>query len=327
MIQRIKEIDAAVGITICLVVFGHMKFLADGGIIWYSLMRSFIYKFHMNTFFFIVGFLFFLSTDIDDPKFNYSTFIKKKIKKFLPCYLFFSFIFFLGEYIFSPNRNAFIESLPHELYLLFFIPVKSYPTYLWFLYVLLLIYFFIPLSLKVINKDKRKIIAFSSFGLIFFNFSDFLSLNLFAKYLPWFFLGMLYFDNIAKINIHIKKNGIYYYFLLIVFFIIESFFIHLPPILISFIAIPVILRTSFFNNKLITSLEKIGRNTFPIYLQNMIIVGILYLTSTYILKLSIEKMQFLVPIFFFSSIFIPFLVKGIIQSWHPSIKRLFGYMV
>ena len=92
----------------------------------------FIYKFHMKAFFFLCGFLFFYTKKNDTLKYDHLKFVKSKFKKFIPSYIFFSSLFLIGNYIFSVDKNEFLNNLPYNLYLIAFEPIKSYSTFLWF---------------------------------------------------------------------------------------------------------------------------------------------------------------------------------------------------
>src|SRR4051794_39187389 len=60
--ERHVFIDKACGISILLVVYGHIYFPETIGIGWYINSQKFIYKFHMPLFMCISGYLVFLTT-------------------------------------------------------------------------------------------------------------------------------------------------------------------------------------------------------------------------------------------------------------------------
>ncbi len=304
-----------------------MAFLNTGEIYWYSSLRTLIYKFHMNVFFFLTGILFFYTKDIDSTSFSYSNFLLSKLKKFGPPYFFFALIFFIGEFIFSPDKNLFLEKQYGYIIIVLFKPINSYSTFLWFLHVLFIFYATIPLALRLIKRNYRIIIIFFCYILTFLPFPNFLSLRLYIKYLPWFLIGMVYVDYRQIIISNIKKFGKYFFLILIIIFITDYYLYDFSKIILSFVAIIVILWISLINNKFAYIFEKIGKNAFPIYLQNMTIVGIIYLTLTRYYHFSVKDLQFFVPVFFIFSVLLPIFIKKIFQKKMKYLKAFLGYSI
>ena len=197
-----------------------------------------------------------------------------------------------------------------------------------------LFYLTVPIYFKVLSQKNSNKLFFLSFIISFFNFTGFLSLNLYFKYLAWFLAGNIYFKNFNKINTNIKKYGIFYIFVFATLFVSENFLffnlnneikVLIKNLVIPAFSIPVILWLSFYGLKNSRLLTEIGRNSFSIYLQNMTIVGIIYLIFVKIFKFDAYILQFCVPVFLSFSIMVPLLLKKLLNE-SQFIYKLLGYI-
>jgi fucose 4-O-acetylase-like acetyltransferase len=324
--ERLKEIDIASGITISLVVFGHMLMLKDEGIIWYVFIRDFIYQFHMEVFFFLTGFLFFHTKDIHDKSFSNWKYFTIRVKKFAPPYIFFSLLYYVFELLRAPVKVAFLQGLPMDLYRTFFQPIDSYPTFLWFIYVLLLYYLTVPWLIRLFRGRFIWVLIALSAVLLFIPLPKFLSINLYARYLIYYLLGYLYSVYRTTINGYLKVTGPV---LLLCFFGLFGLkFIKIPvnDILVSLTAIPAILYISRLMASGKNIFTGIGQSTYPIYLQNTTIIGTEYHVLKYLVKIEHTTFQYFIPLFFLSAILIPMYLKYIIIKPFRLFKQLLGYV-
>jgi fucose 4-O-acetylase-like acetyltransferase len=134
--KRLDLFDTATGITMIVVVFGHNyfdEFMHDA---WYGPLRYFVYQFHMSVFMFLSGFLIFYAYRPIHSGSDYRQYIGKRIKKFVPAYLFFSLLFILINLLL--NKIS-LQQIPDQLYRMALTPAQSSATFLWYLYVLLII--------------------------------------------------------------------------------------------------------------------------------------------------------------------------------------------
>lgn len=264
MKDRIGYLDIIKGIGIFFVVFGHITHN--------SILREYIYNFHMPLFFFVSGLL-------HKPNLSFKDFIKKKIKSiYIPYILFFSITFLYWVFIERYVRGA-EYSIIHQLIGL---PYGTYQGFhlnfngaLWFLPCLFITeLLFYPIS-KI--NDKFGIVSFILLSYIIgtvlrTNNINYLPFGLHTAFFALIFYGIGYLSKNMPEKL-ITATGVYQYLLLIFYFTIQIitigeyysniFICTLPYIPIALIGIMLYLTLSIKikRNKLI---EYIGKNSLVI---------------------------------------------------------------
>lgn len=313
--KRLTDIDIAVGISIILVVYGHLQFQLDLPK-WYLHSRNFIYKFHMPLFMFFSGFIMSLSYYKIKNFIQYLDFMKKKINKFLPAYLFFSLTFL----IYDTYQTGFdMNELKVNLMNILFIPSKAPAGFLWYVYILLQFYFILPI-LKIFTKKYWYLLIVFGFSLHFFDITYFFNLNLFCFYFIFIFLGILANSNIDKYYFFIEKFGLI--FLTIFIALIFSYDLISSKLLLGLISIPAIHYISLKLKKLVISkqIAQVGKFTYYIYLMNTLVMGSLYTILISFFKFEINITILL--LLFISGIFMPiYIYKKLISKIHI-LKRI-----
>lgn len=200
--KRIAEITHLSSFGMILIVFGHSRPAPKapevaGADMLYTIAQI-IYTFHIPLFFFISGFLF-IYTTINITRFDYFSFIKKKVKRLLLPYFLLSTAAFvikipLTSYAWNPmtlSLSSYLESL---LY-----PSKNAIGYFWFLPTLFIIFTLAPLLRESLLTKKKNWYVCCALLLIVFHFSrtliDIKIVNLSGAlyYTIYFWCGMLFF--------------------------------------------------------------------------------------------------------------------------------------
>jgi len=313
--KRLIDIDIAIGISIILVVFGHL--LLDRSLPeWYIKSRELIYKFHMPLFMFFSGFLMAISYKPISNRVDYMRFIKKKASKFIPAYLFFSILFLVLEtlrYGFTYNQ------LKIDLLDIIFSPSKAPAGFLWYIYILFQYYLILPLIMWLVNKNWVYVLAL---GILFqfFKFNSILNLDLFSFYLLFIILGILAFKFLDLYYKLITKFG-WLFLLVFVGLLISNVFV-ITKLILGLISIPAIhyLAIQIEKIKISDKLAKIGRYSYYIYLMNTLVMGVLYVV--FITYFKLELSLFVLLALFLCGIFCPIFIYNYIIKKIPFLNKI-----
>jgi len=178
---HLDEIDVALGITMCFVVFGHMYFISEAGVLWYETVRLFIYQFHMAVFYFIMGFLFTYTKDVFSRQFNHLEFCYRKGIKFAKPFLFFAIVYFMIDLILASDKSLYLASFRNAIYNQFIFPTRAPATFLWFIYVLFAYYLTIPLLGKLFRAKTMLVMTVIGIVLIFITLPPAFALELYGR--------------------------------------------------------------------------------------------------------------------------------------------------
>jgi hypothetical protein len=324
--EHLNEIDIALGITMCLVVFGHMYFISTAGVSWYEKVRLFIYQFHMAVFYFIMGFLFSYTKDINSKNHNHWEYCYRKAIKFGRPFLFFAVIYFFIDFALAVDKTVYLNKFWSIILDQFLYPTRAPATFLWFIYVLFLYYLTIPLLVKLFPRKGYLVLLVVGIALVFIKLPSIFALEMFGKYFIFFILGMFYSFYKNKSDQLIRRFGwIFIFFwaaLFIAFLLIEwenSFAASIASIISVLYVSERLAKTSNIFNV-------IGKNVFPIYLQNTTIIGLLYAFLIRVLEINSFKIQYFIPLFFFLAIFIPLKINKLIPQKFSLLRLTLGYI-
>ncbi len=136
--NRNKQIALLTVFAMVLVVIGHSDITDNFKHLW---IYRWVYSFHMPLFFFISGFLFYLTNPIDKfQRSSYSSFLKKKSVRLLIPFIFINTIIFLSKALLitdtSMMQNPVELTLPSFLHSTFITPLG----FMWFLPALFVIF-------------------------------------------------------------------------------------------------------------------------------------------------------------------------------------------
>ncbi|MBQ9314237.1 MAG: acyltransferase family protein [Clostridia bacterium] len=304
--KRERWIDVCKGITMILVVIGHVissyhnsGLLKEATI--FNFIHAFIYYFHMPLFFFISGYL----LDINKNKKDKKERITEKLISYGIPYIIFSIIYFLLKIFTSQVVNTRLSI--KDILLIPIIPI----SFMWYLYAVMIMAI---LAIVFTDVKQRKVLFVISFALKFvtdillndasFSSSIFKELIIFdiAKNLLWYITGILFYhykliEKIKKIKNNNRLTCLFitlFSIISILTYVMQIKYNFVMDILLSMLGILVtlILSLKIEKNNL---LEKIGKNTLPIYFLHGIIIAFLRIIMT---KLKIPLLEGSIPLFF-----------------------------
>lgn len=196
--QNIKEYTNAKSIVTILVVIGHVtRMYTSAGAIplgenkILAMITKIIYLFHMPTFMFFSGAIYFQCISLGKYQ-NYIQMLKSKFKRLVIPYLFWGVVYV------APVMVALkITTLTYFKYVVFGILLGGDARHLWYLWTLFFILCFIGIIDKIIHRswnNKLLILMFVITGMISFGsnrITNLFCLNYFMRYCCYFVLGMI----------------------------------------------------------------------------------------------------------------------------------------
>ena len=188
--QRLFLVDVWLCIALIFVIIGHCS--VSYAPPWYHILKKRIYSFHMESFFFISGFLMHYKCKPMENFHGYLSIISKKFMKFAIPFLIFGTLLSLVP---LTQHHFSYKSLRTALNF-FYRPTASYVIFLWFLYVLLEYYLIAPLISRFYNSA---IIIFLLAGIwlsIKTVHCDRFALYLFSRHFLYLVLGIIAAENL-----------------------------------------------------------------------------------------------------------------------------------
>ena len=313
------DVKIATGIAIIFVVIGHLASRGEIGIDLYVNLKRVIYKFHMPLFLFLSGYIAYYTYQPIKSKNDYFSFIKKKFIRLFPAYLIMSFVFFVGKYNLGQSTEIW-----EGIFNILFSPADSNSGFLWYLYLL----FIYNLSMPIIDYFvKNKFVYFFTISILISSlvgFPKLFSLNFYFWYLPFYILGCYFSNNQITYLYLLKKYG----FIILIMFLSWGFLefldiIDLPKNIVSFFAIfgiGYIASIKMVRNVL---LEKLGDNSFYIYLYNTIFIGAISLLLINYLgkKTFYNNFYYFAPFFILIGLYLPMWLQKYVISRLPIISK------
>lgn len=162
--ERLFDIDAAKGLAILLVVFGHIVMRDQPqGNEWYQYTRDAIYTFHMPFFMYLSGLIMFYSGAAFTTPEKYRSFIKKRAIRFLLPFFGMGLIIYFGKVAASKVMHVDNNSLGvvDGLTSLFWTTHTSPATSLWYIFVMFFYCLIIPPLLWVTKGRYWPIVLLS----------------------------------------------------------------------------------------------------------------------------------------------------------------------
>ena len=277
--ERLFDIDRAKGLAIFFVVLGHIAIHSQPDVPdWYLFLRWAIYKFHMPFFMFLSGMIFSYTYKPVKNASEYIYFIRSKVFRLMPAFFLFGILTLTGKML--TGNIMYVENIPSNyiegLLEILISPGTSAAGSLWFIYVLFEFYLIFPLLL-VIFRGNIWVIFVLSVPAYFLPNVPYLLMGAAANFALFFAAGIVAMNYYQ----HYQRFICSYRWLFLVIFLgsysTELIFDYgIPKVLIGLCSIPAfhaLVATSPLSNS--RSLYVLGMYSFPIYLMNMIIIGLL----------------------------------------------------
>ncbi len=232
--RRLVYADIAKAICIVLVVVGH--YFPDDHPVWYWIMRSIIYSFHMPMFMFASGLIYLATFKVQD----YTVFIKKKIKRLMVPYIVVSFIIITIKLL--TQSLMYVENpVTYLSYVkILYLPEAGY--FLWFIWALWWIYVIIPLF----NTSRKRLYLLVFSILLHFipiTFPDYFCLKQFKDMVFYFVFGCVAWEYRQNLK-NLFSLSSFIYFVLFVTLHSIYLFLNIGGMLLPFIGIVFVLRLS-----------------------------------------------------------------------------------
>lgn len=195
--QRLVFLDIAKAICIILVVIGHYH--PENSPEWYTMVRKFIYSFHMPLFMFASGYIY-IATKREHEM--YKSFIWKKIKRLMVPYWATSILVISlklttqgDAYVANPvTLSSYIK--------MFYLPEAG--AFLWFIWALWWMFVVVPLFKTPKNRLALFVISIA-LSYLPLHLPNLFCMNQFKVMFVYFMLGVVAFerkDCLSRINIH-----------------------------------------------------------------------------------------------------------------------------
>jgi len=329
MNRKLDEITCLVSLGITLVMVGHsypaVSFVNDSAI---SFLFKFVYSFHMPLFMFISGLLFIYSTR-DIVRFDYITFISKKIKRLLVPYFFISSLAFPVKALFSSQAYRPIELSFRSYVGTILFPWSNTIIFFWFLPTLFLIFLIAPfLRDKAICGHKNLHVLLTLVILVLYLAVDEYSIPLMnlsgaMSYLIFFWLGCLYCLYKGSIESYFEKR-LFLFFSIVILIALVSFDAKIG--FLSFLRACVgiamsISLSKYLVRRKIRIFSFIDHYSYQIYLLSWFFSTGIRIVFFQLLGLGLYPTAMLM---FVAGLFLPVYLAKFIEKQMPSMKVLIG---
>jgi fucose 4-O-acetylase-like acetyltransferase len=320
---RLLDVDRAKGLAIFLVVFGHVFInKVPSGQEWYSLLNPVVYKFHMSFFMFITGLVMFYTYPRIDTISDYLAYVRKKFIRFIPAYLLFAVIVWLGKFFFAKFADVERPVMGISDFIVVLIqPRHSHCGSLWYIYVCFIYFMIIPILLKLVRQKVEFLLVFA-LVLHFVPSTTYFALEQVFEYMFVFLLG-----GYAAWHINEYSEWIdgYSYLFLAIFTgaVVFAFLVNVPKIMLGLLSLPALhslVRWKIFDKSFFFRI--FGEYTFPIYLMNTIAIGV---PSVMMRKFGLwdgPASFAVVPVLLVSGLALPILAQKLFISRIPGIRSI-----
>jgi fucose 4-O-acetylase-like acetyltransferase len=320
---RLLDVDRAKGLAIFLVVFGHLFInKVPAGQEWYFSLDLVIYKFHMSFFMFITGLVMFYTYPRIDTISDYLAYVRKKFIRFIPAYLLFAVVVWLGKFLFG----MFSDVERPVTGLSDFVNVLIRPRYshcgsLWYIYVCFIYFMVIPIMLKLV-KQRIEFLLLFALVLYFVPGTTYFALDQVFEYIFVFLLGGYAACHLREYTGLIDR----YSFLFLAVFVgalVLAFLFDIPKIMLGLLCLPALhslVRWRIFERSFF--LTTFGKYTFPIYLMNTMAIGV---PSVMMRKYGFwdGPVSFIVvPVLLVSGLALPILAQKLFISRVPGLRSI-----
>jgi fucose 4-O-acetylase-like acetyltransferase len=323
---RFPDIDRAKGLAIILVVLGHIaaKEVPQGNE-WYNILEyNILIRFHTQFFMFLSGLVAFYFFKPISTFSEYGTYIWKKVVRLAPPYFLFSVAVVIIKLLTQQHIHVLntVDSI-NDLNNIIIDPWASSSRYLWYIYVLLEFYIILPLLMKLTRRIELFLpIAFVLHFLFFSPESSLFAYKQFVWHFPAFLLGgcaAIYYKQYTKII----DQGFYLFLFLFSACLGIAIYESVPAIVMGVLSIPALhglVRRPWCER--FNFLETLGKYSFPIYMMNTIVIGIIKSVTLKFVSWDGSHFMWIGPLLFLSGLYLPVLIKRFGFSHIPVLDRV-----
>jgi fucose 4-O-acetylase-like acetyltransferase len=330
--ERLLDIDRATGVAIAMVVLGHLASDKNHyGAEWYYTLKTILYTFHMPFFMYLSGIITYYTFKPIEGIQDYKDYVSKKFMRFMPAYLLFSVIIFVGKIIaahFLDIDNP-ITSV-FDYFEVLYLPQQSFNMSLWYIYVLFELCVFFSFFLLLFKKIEYLLIP--AVIVHFIHVPGVMALGLLCEYLLYFTIGCICVKYYPVYTRYLDKTGwvfliswlgilayCYYYINLYQ----SPVSIPLPKTLIGLLSIPALhYLVRLPGCQKMRLLAYVGTFSFPIYLMNTIVIGTFKGMTFKFTTWDYHQFYIMVPFLFLGGLFIPVAIKNYLLRHVPSLNKI-----
>ncbi len=324
---RLDDIDAAKGLGIVLVVFGHLVAWEGGnypkGFAWYMVTDQALYRFHMPFFMFLSGFIFFYTYNPIRTLHEYRRYAVRKSWRFLPAYLLFGVLMIAGKVI--GQRYLHVVSPPGDFWRgceeILIRPMTSHASSLWYIYALLVFQLLSPAALWL-SRNRLEPLLGVALVLHFLPRTPLFCLDRVCEHAFVFVAGGYAVSHFSVWTAFVDRFRRY---TLITFIgvLVASVYSHVPSYPIALLSIPALhglcrlprWRSSYW-------LLLFGKYTFVIYLMNTMVIGLEKgLLERFHLWTGLSFVIF-GPLLLLNAMFVPIFLKVYVFPRIPGLDRI-----
>jgi fucose 4-O-acetylase-like acetyltransferase len=321
--MHLLDVDRAKGLAIFLVVLGHIFInKVPAGQEWYFSLNSVIYKFHMSFFMFITGLVMFYTYPRIDTISDYLAYVRKKFIRFVPAYLLFAVVVWLGKFFFAIFTDVERPVTGMSDFLAVLIrPRYSHCGSLWYIYVCFIYFMVIPIMLKLV-KQRYEFLLIFALALHFVRGTSYFALEQVFEYMFVFLLGGYVAYHLQKYTELIDRYSCLF-LALFVGGLVLAFLVDTPKLVLGLISLPALhslVRWGIFEKSFF--LKTFGEYTFPIYLMNTMAIGV---PSVMMRKCGVwdGPAAFIVgPVLLVSGLFLPIAAQKLFISRVPVLRSI-----
>lgn len=309
---RRADIDAAKGLAIILVVFGHVvaREIPPGGE-WYGVAKELLYTFHMPLFIFLNGFVFALSWQPESRLVEQLSLGWKRASRLFPPFLVMGLIVFAGKlfagrYVPVDNPVNGLASLADLLIR----PSVSFSSFLWYLYALGIIFLSFPLFFRLCGRQLLVLLLIAALFYLL-PVSDYFAWSRIRELFFFFVLGIVASKNVGRFDKLIKSSWYLWCIPLCGTWVVSGG--EAIKLVCGVFAIPFVMGlVRLIGSQGSEFLEWVGRYTLSIYLFNTIFIGVSKAIFSRFATWNEHTFFLFFFVLFVSGIFAPILFKRIV---------------
>lgn len=321
---RRRDLDAARGLAILLVVVGHVvaRDLPPGNG-WYGELKRLIYLFHMPLFMTLSGITFAMSL----PRFarwrDVAAFSARRIQRLMLPYLAFGVAIIVGKLVMA--RWVHVDNLPtgswRDFALLLLVPAQSAAGFLWFVYVLSFYIAAVPALFHAAGRYPVVLLAAGVALAAWVDAPPVLMLDRVVEYLPFFALGMVLWQHAERW----QRMGLAATAACIACFaalLAASFALDVPKWLAGAASVPAVLALAqHLPAGVERALGTVGVASLAIYLMNTIMIGLAKAALLLVMPWDGANFLLFFPVLLAAGSLLPMAIRRHVQRRWPAIGR------